>query len=56
MKYSQMVYDQLFSHELTHILTGEINPDRHQTWLMEGLAVYEQSYGRAGPYIRPIDP
>jgi hypothetical protein len=54
LKYSQMDYDQLFSHELTHVLTGELNPDRRQTWLMEGLAVYEQSYGKAGPYIWPL--
>jgi len=53
LKYSQMNFDMLFSHELTHILTDEINPDKRQNWLMEGLAVYEQFHGNARAYVRP---
>ena len=54
IKYPKISDSNIFAHELTHVMTGEINPDRHQTWLIEGLAVYEQTEGRAGPYFKTL--
>ncbi len=53
-KYYNVKFSGLFSHELTHVLTGEINPDRDQSWLVEGLAMYEQLGSQGSIYFKSL--